>query len=107
MAMPSHHVLSLDGDLGLAGASRLRETLLDAIRETTSKSLIVDMAEVSFIDSTGVGVLLGARKRLEADGRELRLAALHDRVQRTLTIMGLHTIISIYPTVEAAEADDD
>ena len=104
--MSSHQVLSLHGELGLAGASRLRETLLEAIRETTSQALILDMADVPFIDSTGVGVLLGARKRLEVDGRELRLAALHERVQRTLAIMGLHTVIAIYPTVDAAAAED-
>ncbi|MBK5307870.1 MAG: STAS domain-containing protein [Frankiaceae bacterium] len=99
-------VLRLHGDLGLAGAPSLRETLLEALRETTSKALVLDMTEVPFIDSIGVGVILGARKRLIADGRELRMAALHERVLRTLTIMGLHTIIDIYPTVEAALAEE-
>jgi anti-anti-sigma factor len=65
------------------------------------------MADVPFIDSTGVGVILGARKRLATDGRELRLAGLQERVSRTLTIMGLHSLLPIFPTLEEARAAAD
>lgn len=97
-------VIRLAGELGLEAAGPLRDTLLNAIRDSDAAVLILDMSAVSFADSTGVSALLAAHKRLNSEGRELRLAALQDPVLRTLQVMGLHKILRVHATLAAAQA---
>jgi anti-sigma B factor antagonist len=100
--MSSATVLQFRGELGLADAAGLRDSLMTAIRDSDSDLLVLDMSEVTFVEASVVGVILGARNRLDAAGRELRLAAVQGKVLRTLTMMGLDQLGLSYPTVQAA-----
>lgn len=93
-------VLSVSGEVDLANVSSLREHLKTAIE--TAKNLVVDLRDLRYIDSSGIAVLLEARRALARDGRSIALAAAPPMVQRILTIVRLEQVIPVFPTVEAA-----
>lgn len=96
-------VLSLGGELDLYNAEEVRAALLDACAEEPAV-LVVDLAEVNFIDSTALGVLIEARSRL-ADRGGFRLAAPGLETRRALEVSGLDRHFLVHDTVaEALEA---
>ena len=99
-------ILSPRGELTVAEAPRLRAELLAAIKDSRDPTVIVDLTEVTFIDATVVGVLIGARERLAKDNRRLRVAGPSKQVQRTLELIGLDKVIQVFPTVAQAESDE-
>jgi anti-sigma B factor antagonist len=93
-------VVSLAGELDLYNAEDVRAALLECCAEEPSV-LVVDLAEVTFIDSTALGVLIEARSRLaERDG--FRLAAPGLETRRALEVSGLDRHFSVFDTVDDA-----
>jgi ABC-type transporter Mla MlaB component len=66
-------VVEVGGEIDLHSAPRLREELGRALESNTPPRVIIDLAGVSFIDSTGIGVLVGALKRAREAKGELRV----------------------------------
>lgn len=64
--------------------------------------LVVDLAGVSFCDSSGISALIAARNVAEAASAELALVAVPERLSRTFELTGLSDFFSTYPTAEAA-----
>ena len=79
--------LSVRGEIDLANAARLRELLDEAIDGGASR-VVVDCRELEFLDSSGIGVLVAARKRLGSDG-ELVLDSPPAHVRKVLDITGV------------------
>src|SRR5438128_2350259 len=84
-------------------ASQLRRALIDLI-ESGSRHLVIDLGEVTFIDSSGFGALVSALKLLRTWQREgdIRLANAQPTVVDLLEILRLHRVFSSYPSVEQA-----
>ncbi|MEJ8672211.1 STAS domain-containing protein [Streptomyces sp. MS1.AVA.1] len=80
------------------------EPLQQALEVTTPPGprVVVDMSEVSFMDSTGINIFITAHKALAKAGGWLRLAALAEPVQRTIRLVGLHTFIDSHETLDQA-----
>ena len=96
-------VVSLTGELDLYNAEEVRGALLDACAGEPD-ALVVDLAEVRFIDSTALGVLIEARSKL-ADRNGFRLAAPGLETRRALEVSGLDRHFLVHDTVaEALEA---
>ncbi len=78
--------------------------LRDQVKEAldASKQIVVNLAEVGYIDSSGVGTLAGLHASAKAAGASLKLAALSPRVKDVLVITKLGTIFEIYDTVDDA-----
>jgi anti-sigma B factor antagonist len=95
-------VLALTGDADLASAVSLRATLTEATA-TTPSWLVLDLAGLDFIDSTGLGVLVGALRRVRAGGGDLRVAAAQPGIARVFSVTGLDRVFGVYPTVEDAQ----
>lgn len=98
-------VVAVEGELDLSSAPRLKWTLLDALDAGRSR-LVVDLSGVSFMDSTGLGVLIGVNKRLE-QGSELVIVCPPGVVRQVFEFSGTEGAFSIFPTLEAALADLD
>jgi anti-sigma B factor antagonist len=94
-------VVSVTGELDVATAPRLREVLIGLITSGHHR-LVVDLGWVDFIDSTGLGVLIGALKRLRSHDGRLDLVIDDPRVLKVFDITGLDQIFTIHPTVELA-----
>lgn len=96
-------VVSLAGELDLYNAEEMRSALLEACAGEP-EVLVVDLGEVTFIDSTALGVLIEARSRM-ADRQGFRLAAPGIETSRALEVSGLDRHFLVHDTVpEALEA---
>jgi anti-sigma B factor antagonist len=87
-------VVKTDGEIDLASGLRFRQTLVDALREQP-RTLSVDMADVSFIDSTGLSVLAAIWKAGEALDVEVVIQAPSAAVLRVLELTGLDRVLHI------------
>ncbi|MBT8228089.1 MAG: STAS domain-containing protein [Dactylosporangium sp.] len=96
-------VLTVGGEVDVYTAPRLRERLIDLF-EQGSRRVVVDLSGVEFLDSTGLGVLVGALKRLRAASGALGLVCPHERLLKVFRITALDRVFSLYNTVEAATA---
>jgi len=94
-------VLALEGEFDLAAAPSLREHL-DAARLKATRGVVLDCAEVTFVDSSGLRELLGARTALRDAGKTLVLAALQPAVVRLLELTGASAALATAPTLERA-----
>lgn len=96
-------VLQIGGEIDVATAPRLRERLLGMVNEQRHR-IVVDLEGVDFIDSTGLGVLIGARKRVGLQDGDLRLVCTDARIVKVFEITGLDRVFDIRPSVTDAVA---
>ena len=89
-------VVSVVGELDVATAPDLREHLDRAIDR--DGLVVADLLGVTFIDSTALGVLIGALKRSQSAGGGLRIAMAEPRILKIFEITGLTELFSIFPT---------
>lgn len=88
------HVVSVNGDLDLHTSPRLEAELL-GLREDGAMKVIVDLVDVPFIDSTGLGVLVRAAKQARLNRGCLILVSNDPRTLRVLEITGLNRVFTI------------
>lgn len=86
-------VLVAKGEIDVATAPALRDRLYELC--ATGRIVVVDLREVSFLDSSALGVLVGARRRCRESGGDLRLVIDTPRVRRLFDITGLNTVFDI------------
>lgn len=103
-AEPQLAVVEAIGEVDLASVPRLREEISEHIVAGRT-NLLVDLQAVTYLDSTGLGVLVGASKAVQAAGGSLRLVCDNPRLLRLLRITGLDKAFAVHPTVEAALAN--
>ena len=92
-------VVAVRGQLDVATAPRFRQVLVEA-QYGGGTDVVVDLAGVEFLDSMGLGVLVGAIKRARSHDTQLVLAAANDRVGHVLELSGLAEITRIADRVE-------
>ncbi len=91
------------GEIDVSTASKLRERL-DAAIDRGTALVVVDLSSVTFIDSTGLGVLIGTSKRVEDAGGALRVVATEPRILKLFEITGLTERFAIAPSLDEAVA---
>lgn len=89
------------GDMDLYSAGDLRRELLGAVGDG-AETIVVDMETTTFIDSMTLGVMLGAVRRLQQRGGELRIACADPNIKRIFEITLLDRVFAIYPSRDAA-----
>jgi anti-sigma B factor antagonist len=94
-----HRILRLSGALTLHTLFPFQE----AVRADKAATLIVDLSKVSFVDSVGIGALVGAYVSRQKDGRKLALVGVGERVSASLRVSGLLQFFPMFPTIEVAE----
>lgn len=94
-------VLRVGGEVDVATAPKLREQMISLVNDQRYK-LIVDLGGVDFIDSTGLGVLIGALKRVRSHDGDLHLVCHDDRIVRVFEITGLDKVFRIHDSLDAA-----
>jgi anti-sigma B factor antagonist len=95
-------VAKATGEVDIATSGLLRDGLLRVLTDEERRRLVVNLASVTFMDSTGIGVLVGIWRRVQ-DGRgALALAAPSPQVQRTLNTAGLAKVLPVYDSEEEA-----
>ncbi|TDN91217.1 STAS domain-containing protein [Microbacterium sp. BK668] len=97
-------VISPLGRLTATGAPQLRSAVDDLIAGGTAR-IVVDLAGTQFVDSSGLGALIGGLKSARLAGGDLRIAATPDAVRKVLKLTNLDRVLRDHPT--AASAFDD
>ncbi|RJL20401.1 STAS domain-containing protein [Bailinhaonella thermotolerans] len=99
-------IVEVEGEIDVYTAPRLRELLIDLVNKGNFH-LLVNMEKVEFLDSTGLGVLVGGLKRVRAHDGSLELVCTQERILKIFRITGLTKVFGIYASVdEAREAHD-
>ena len=101
MEYGGHPVVFVYGEIDVMTAPRLHETLAEVIAESPT-SLLVDLANVTFIDSTGLGALVVAHRHLEERGGHLRLVSVPPTVAKILAVTGLTSRFDVDPDMDVA-----
>jgi anti-sigma B factor antagonist len=95
-------ILAMGGELDYEASPQLRARLVGAIK-AGGRRLVLDLSDVTFIDSTAIGVLAGTVARLdEAGGGSLAVVSTHEKVLQIFEITGLDSVISLHSSREEA-----
>lgn len=96
-------VIEVKGEIDVYTAPVLREELTSLI-DSEHTTIVVDLTQVSFMDSTGLGVLVGALKKVRTLGGDLALVIDQEKILKVFRITALTQVFTIHPTLEAALA---
>ncbi len=101
------HVVAVRGEIDLFTAPELKQVLTGAI-EQGRRRVVVDLSETTFLDSTALGVLIGAVKRLRSNDGALTIVNVDRNIAKTFEITGLDQIFALLPSRdEALQALDE
>lgn len=95
--------ITADGEIDLATVNTLRSAITKAMQSGVHH-LTLDLDKVTYIDSSGLGTLIGAHKRLASSGGTLTVRCSQARVLRLFTITGLDKVLTVTPTDTLASA---
>jgi anti-sigma B factor antagonist len=99
------HVVSVTGEVDLFTAPEFKQRVTAPIGAGVDH-VVVDLMETTFIDSSSLGVLIGAHRRLKSRGGRLVVACSEEAIVKTFRITGLDTVFTITDSVEAALSED-
>ena len=94
-------IVEVAGEVDVYTAAILREKLADLI-DADHTDLVVDLTGVGFLDSTGLGVLVGALKKIRGFGGRLQLVIDQEKVMKVFRITALTQVFTIHDSLEAA-----
>jgi anti-sigma B factor antagonist len=92
-------VVELEGELDLAVAPMLRQRL-ESLLASGATTIAVDLLDVTFLDSTALGVLVGALKQCQRAGGDLHLVVTEPRILKVLEITGLTGAFPIHDRLD-------
>ena len=94
-------IVAASGEIDVATAPLLRDRLAELV-DAGSRRIVVDLEDVDFIDSTGLGVLVGGVRRARSDDGDLRLVCTNSRLLKVFEATGLHEVFTIAATMDDA-----
>ena len=95
--------IQLEGEIDHHSAQYIRESVDMAFDPTDCRQMIFDFSGVTFMDSSGIGMIIGRYKNAKKRGGTISIAGMSPEIGRIFQISGLAKIIDSYPSVEAAE----
>lgn len=95
---PDLRILTLSGPVVLATLFQFQ----NAIRAQTARALVIDFTRVPYIDSAGIGALVGAHVTHSKDGRSLALVGVSERVRNALKVTHVDSFFRFVPTLDEA-----
>ncbi len=101
-ASPGTVVFAVGGELDLATISSLKEAV--GVRLQSGARVVLDLSELMFCDSTGLGAFVGLHRQAMTNGAAFSLAAPRRRIDDLLQLSGINQVITIYATRAEATA---
>jgi anti-sigma B factor antagonist len=99
------HVVAVRGEVDLFTAPEFKQRVMAPIAAGV-EHVVVDLTETTFIDSSSLGVLIGAHRRLKGRGGRLAVACSGESIVKTFRITGLDGVFRLADSVEAALSED-
>jgi anti-sigma B factor antagonist len=97
-------ILVVGGEVDFEVSPQLKARMMKTIK-AGRRRLVLDLSDVTFIDSTAIGVIAGAIEKLdEAGGGSLAIVCTHEKVMQIFEITGLDSVITVHPSREEALA---
>ena len=97
-------ILVVGGEVDFEVSPQLKARMMRTIK-AGRRRLVLDLSDVTFIDSTAIGVIAGAVEKLdEAGGGSLAIVCTHDKVMQIFEITGLDSVITVHPSRQEALA---
>ncbi|WCL49972.1 STAS domain-containing protein [Leptospira sp. GIMC2001] len=95
-------ILHLEGNLDMLNAGILKERMMEAV-VAHYNCIILDMSKVTFVDSSGFGLLIMVNEKLKLDGQnKLRIANVSKSIQQVFRISKISEVVDVYLTLEDA-----
>ena len=101
----SYAEIKAAGRLNMVSAPKLREMVADVIAEGTSR-IVVNLEDTAFMDSSGLGALIGCLKAARLAGGDLRIAAVQPQVQMVLGLTSMDKVLTSHPSAAEAFSHD-
>ena len=98
-----HTIIEVGGEIDVYTAPKLRDKITELVGNG-DYHLVIDMEKVDFLDSTGLGVLVGGLKKVRAHDGSMRLICNQERLLKIFRITGLDRYFTLHDSVEAASA---
>lgn len=98
-------VLRIGGEVDVYTAPQLRERIIQLLASGV-RHIIADLREVDFLDSTGLGALVGGLKRLRGQDGSLKVVAAADKILQIFRLTGLVHVFALHSSFAEAMADD-
>lgn len=95
-------IAAMEGEIDHHSAGEIKEKIERMFTESGCNRVVFDFTGVDFMDSSGIGMVIGRYKHVKALGGGLAIAGANDTIDRIFTISGLYKIIQKYPTVAEA-----
>ncbi len=95
-------IVSIYGEFDLSAADYCRRDIDQKMREYGAKHILFDLDGVTFIDSSGLGVILGRYRKVTEQGGKVAISNASPKILRILELAGLSRLISIYPDASDA-----
>ena len=102
---PDVAVIEMTGRITMGSDSQKIEWGLAELLKENQKKVIFDLTEVTYLDSSGIGILMMCHAKLKKAGGALRIAGARGMVEETLELTSVNKIVRLYPT--AADAAQD
>lgn len=96
-------IIDVNEDLGSYAAADLRKTI-DALINEPSLSIVVNLSQVQHINSTAIGAMVGAAKRIRQNMGDIKVYGLADNLKRTFDLVGASSVLEIYDSENSATA---
>ncbi len=101
-AMDNKLIVKLDGELDHHVAENIRIELDEMIEKKRTKHLIFDLANLQFMDSSGIGVIMGRYKNISKMGGKVAIIEVPEKIDKIFTLSGLYRIVEKYPNITEA-----
>ncbi|WP_284984082.1 STAS domain-containing protein [Arthrobacter sp. efr-133-TYG-118] len=93
------------GRLNMVSAPKLRTFVADVVASGSNR-IVVNLGETTFMDSSGLGALIGCLKAARQAGGDLRIAAVQPQVKMVLELTSMDRVLTSYASAEEAFGDD-
>ena len=97
-------IVKLSGEVDLYNANKLKDNIFTHLRNSTARKVIINLDEVTYIDSTGIGTLISVKQMISGVNGELRLIHVTNSVKKIFELTKLNMLFKILDDEEAAIA---
>lgn len=95
-------IISVIGELDHHSADYVREKIEGEMIKASTKNIVFDFSKISFMDSSGIGIIMGRYKSMQTMGGKVALAGLNPQIKRIFEVSGLFKLVSEFDSIDSA-----